>query len=184
VHGASRDCIPHQAGSLEVTRSFSVFAANRVSPYWLSDPPTSLMIRTPSRRVASVDARTSDPGVFPGLASADGVEPTPPRSAHGVAPPSELDRRQATATNAAAFAVPLMRFVPLQRMKPWRSTESRACLTRLVPPPGFLTLLTACSLHGRPALFHAGGTHGVVPFRAFPSGRSRSASRRPQPSWR
>jgi hypothetical protein len=45
---------------------------------------------------------------------------------------------------------------------------TRACLTRYGPPSGFLTLLTAFSLAVRPALFHAGGTHGVLPFRAFP----------------
>ena len=52
------------------------------------------------------------------------------------------------------------------------------------PPTGFLTLTTTCSLHRPPTLFHAGGAHGVQPFRASPSERSRSASRRPQPSCR
>jgi hypothetical protein len=37
------------------------------------------------------------------------------------------------------------------------------------PPAGFRTLLTVCTPAGLPALFHAGGTHGVFPFRAFPS---------------
>lgn len=37
------------------------------------------------------------------------------------------------------------------------------------PPPGFLTLLTDYAPVDLPALFHAGDTHGVFPFRAFPS---------------
>ena len=37
------------------------------------------------------------------------------------------------------------------------------------PPTGFLTLLTVYAPVELPALFHAGDTHGVFPFRAFPS---------------
>jgi hypothetical protein len=47
--------------------------------------------------------------------------------------------------------------------------STRACLTRYVPPAGFLTLLTACSFPSPPALFHAGNARGVSPSRAFPS---------------
>jgi len=52
------------------------------------------------------------------------------------------------------------------------------------PPSGFLTLLASCSPANPAALFHAAGAHGVVPFRAFPSGPNRCVSRRSQPSWR
>jgi hypothetical protein len=87
--------------------------------------------------------------------------------------------------HGCSFAVPLMRFLPLQHVEDWRIHLPRVCLTRFVPPPGFLTLLAASSPPARPALFHAGSAHGVgVPYRAFPSGRSRGASRRPQPSLR
>jgi hypothetical protein len=39
---------------------------------------------------------------------------------------------------------------------------------RYVPPSGFLDLLAVCSPRRLPALFHAGNTPGVSPFRAFP----------------
>jgi hypothetical protein len=44
----------------------------------------------------------------------------------------------------------------------------RVCLTRYVPPSGFLNLLTAYSSNHPEALSHAPGTHGVFPCRAFP----------------
>jgi hypothetical protein len=40
------------------------------------------------------------------------------------------------------------------------------------PPPGFRTLLTVSSAPLPPGLFHPGGAHGVLPFRAFPSRRA------------
>ncbi len=49
-----------------------------------------------------------------------------------------------------------------------KARSTRACLTRHLPPPGFLTLLTVSFLQSPPALFHAGHTHGVFTFRAFP----------------
>jgi hypothetical protein len=48
-----------------------------------------------------------------------------------------------------------------------RVHSTRACLTRYVPPPGFLTLLAAFSPPTRPALFQAGGTHGVGSLQSF-----------------
>jgi hypothetical protein len=54
-------------------------------------------------------------------------------------------------------------------MSPSESTPPRLATTGYVPPTGFLTLSTACSSPERPALFHAGNAHGVLPFREFPS---------------
>lgn len=60
--------------------------------------------------------------------------------------------------------------MPLQHMRVAASTRiTRACLTRYVPSPGVLTLLTACSASTPPGLFHPGSAHGVRPFRAFSS---------------
>jgi hypothetical protein len=44
----------------------------------------------------------------------------------------------------------------------------RVCLTRYVPPSGFLTLLTAFSSTGYPALFHAGALMEFHPSELFP----------------
>jgi hypothetical protein len=63
-----------------------------------------------------------------------------------------------------------------------RSTQ--ACLTWHLPPPGFLTLLTAYFLRYLPALFHAGHAHGVLPPGLFPPDRAFSLSRSWLPSWR
>jgi len=61
-------------------------------------------------------------------------------------------------------------FVPYSTRGPARLRYiPRAYRTRYVPPPGFLTLLTACSAPTPPGLFHPGGAHGVRPFRAFSS---------------
>jgi hypothetical protein len=60
-----------------------------------------------------------------------------------------------------------MRFGPLQHIQERQVHDSRVCLTRCVPSPGFLTLLTACSLSARPTVFQVGSAPGVVPFRAF-----------------
>jgi hypothetical protein len=62
-----------------------------------------------------------------------------------------------------------MRFAAPSARPPAESTKTRACLTRYVPPPGFLTLLTVCSSTGLPALFHAGALMEFRPFRALPS---------------
>jgi hypothetical protein len=98
-------------------------------------------------------------------------------------PPSELDHPQA----AACVLQPRDASREVSSPSALAAGEvhsPRVCLTRYVPPPGFLTLLTAYALSSPPALFHAGSAHGVLPFRAFPFERSRLASRRPQPSCR
>jgi hypothetical protein len=91
-------------------------------------------------------------------------------------------------------SVPLQSVAATASVPPWRNRHSRgvpslsahaasgvhstrACLTRYVPPPGFLTLLTASSSRRPPALFHAGGTRRVSPFGAFPFRRSRGPHR-------
>jgi len=53
-----------------------------------------------------------------------------------------------------------------------RSLLPRACLTRYVPIPGFLNLLSACSSAHLAGLFHPADTPGISPFRAFSSRRS------------
>jgi hypothetical protein len=45
---------------------------------------------------------------------------------------------------------------------------TRVCLARYVPPPGFPTLLTACSSTTLPALFHAGALMEFHPSERFP----------------
>jgi hypothetical protein len=57
--------------------------------------------------------------------------------------------------------------VPLQREE-IRVNSPRVCLTRYVPPSGFLNLSTAYSSNPPEALSHAPCTHGVFPCRAFP----------------
>jgi hypothetical protein len=62
-----------------------------------------------------------------------------------------------------------MRFVDSCSTIHLSSPPTRVCLTRFVPPSGFLTLSMACSSTGCPALFHAGALMESCPFRAFPS---------------
>jgi len=56
------------------------------------------------------------------------------------------------------------------------SPQTRVCLTRYVPPPGFLTLLTAYSSTGYPALFHAGALMEFCPSELFPRPEPRRLS--------
>lgn len=79
---------------------------------------------------------------------------------------------------------PLMRFVPLQHHQhasPFHSGRTsrtsphetphrlRVYLARNLSAFRVFTLVTVFSLHGFAGLFHPAGTHGVFPFRAFPS---------------
>jgi hypothetical protein len=56
--------------------------------------------------------------------------------------------------------ITLLGFFPLQRSC-FESPITRVSHTRLFPPSGFLTLLTAYFFQSPPALLHAGNTHGV-----------------------
>jgi len=64
---------------------------------------------------------------------------------------------------------PLMGFRAPSTHQPWRIHRTGAYLTPFVALPGFRTLSAPCSPPHLPALFHAGGVHGVSPFRAFSS---------------
>jgi hypothetical protein len=89
-----------------------------------------------------------------------------PGSARGVTPSPELDHPQAAAALCSA-ATPLVRFGAPSAHEGDGIHQPRACLTRFVPPSGFLTLLTVCSPITRPALFHAGGAHGISPLQSL-----------------
>jgi hypothetical protein len=67
-----------------------------------------------------------------------------------------------------ADPAPLVEFGPLRRLSPGESTPPRFANTGYVPSSGFLTLSTACSSPGRPALFQTGGVHGVRSSGVFP----------------
>jgi hypothetical protein len=79
---------------------------------------------------------------------------------------------------------PLMEFLPLRRISPGESTPPRFANTGYVPPSGFLTLSTACSSPGRPALFQTGGVHGVRSSGAFPRCQVPQFVIAELPSWR
>jgi len=64
-------------------------------------------------------------------------------------------------------AAPLVRFLAPSALEEEEVHSPRVCLTRYVPPSGFLTLSTVYSLFDPPALFHAGGAHGVRPLQSF-----------------
>lgn len=57
--------------------------------------------------------------------------------------------------------------MPLQRETIWVHC-SRVYLARYVPPSGFFNLLAVSSSNRPETFFHASGTHGVFPCRAFP----------------
>jgi hypothetical protein len=68
----------------------------------------------------------------------------------------------------------------LQHLRPVRVHCPRVCLTRSVPPSGFLTLLTACSSYRLPGLVACRSALGVPrPSEPSSSTRSRATSRRP-----
>jgi len=83
-----------------------------------------------------------------------------------------------------ADPAPLMEFVPLRRLSPGESTPPRFANTGYVPSPGFLTLSTAYSSPGRPALFQTGGVHGVRSSGVFPRGQVPQLVIAELPSWR
>jgi hypothetical protein len=76
----------------------------------------------------------------------------------------------------ARLRQPSWGFTPLQRHEHGRSTNP-GFQPRYVPPPEFLTLLTVCSLPGRPAT-RTGATHGVRPAELFPSAEPYALRRR------
>lgn len=84
--------------------------------------------------------------------------------------PPRSPRASVTVATGPERARCLPGFRPLQHLRNGTSTRmARACHTRYAPSPGFLTLLTVFSAPSPPGLFHPGGAHGVLPFRAFPS---------------
>jgi len=75
-------------------------------------------------------------------------------------------------------------FPPLQRSQPRGATYAGVASPDCAAPPGFLSLLTPSSPRSLPALFHAGGTHGVSPFRGFPPQMTVLSLDKSFPSWR
>jgi hypothetical protein len=61
-----------------------------------------------------------------------------------------------------------MGFGSLQHIRDRRSTSRRPSVPASFRPQGLATLSTACSLEPVPALFHAGGAHGILPSEPSP----------------
>lgn len=83
---------------------------------------------------------------------------------------------------ARAHAVPSCEFVPLRRLQARGVHSPRVCLSRYVPPPGSLTLLTACSSAYPSGLFHPVTPLGFRPPEPCSRPTSRCTSRRSVPS--
>ena len=103
-----------------------------------------------------------------------------PSPSHGIAPPSEFSLCLAAvplgSTASPGVSSPLAPSV--------REIHSpRDCLSRFVPPSGFLNLLTAFPSPYLAALFHAADTWGFS-LQSFPLSRSCYVSQRPLPSCR
>jgi hypothetical protein len=158
--------------SHEVTLYLGVWRRPLVSLHWFSDPSSTFahcrpvgLQRWPSRSFQQT----------PGCR----MQKAPGTSAHEVTSSSESHRLTAAANDFACFAAPLLRFLAPSAQSTSRVHSTRVCLTRYVPPPGFRTLLTACSSAGCPALFHAGALMEFLPLQSFSLVRSSDASRRP-----
>lgn len=79
-------------------------------------------------------------------------------------------RRVTTTLEHTRASQGFLPFSALRWLRPLRTAlaaRTRACLTRYVPSPGPLTLLTACSATTPVGLFHPTRALGVPPFRAF-----------------
>jgi hypothetical protein len=70
-----------------------------------------------------------------------------------------------------------LRFIPSQRSR-CRESTSPGLPSPDVPPPGFRTLLAACSSRNPPGLFHPGGALRVLALRSLPFRRSLTPRRR------
>jgi hypothetical protein len=115
------------ASSLGVTSSLSVLHAGPVSLHGFSDPSPSFESNlTRVWYVEPVGSQFVDPEVFPVPTASHARMPRAVKSAHGVTPPAELDHQQATAIICCSFAVPLMRFDPLQHIQEQQVHSSRA----------------------------------------------------------
>jgi len=127
----------------------------QVSRYWFRDP-SSHVASGPFRRTATLCLE-----VFPSTPSRRTLK-VPGRSIHGVAPPSEYDRR-----GRPRFLHGMPRGASHEVSGSSSTYQLSSPLTpgltspRYVPSPGFFTLSTACSSTACPALFHAGSAHGV-----------------------
>jgi len=80
------------------------------------------------------------------------------RALFRVHPPGPLAHRP---PKGCRLPAPLLEFATPSTLEPGQVHSTPVCLAGYVPPPGFLTLTAACSLPGRPALFHAGNALGV-----------------------
>jgi hypothetical protein len=149
-----------------VVLSLGAFPPTRCRLIGLALPPRPLanaLRQVPTRRSASL-----------------GLEVFPRRPALGRrrrclrVSPTELDPSESVTIHQVSrvglrCATPLMRFGDSCSTIHLSSPPTRVCLTRYVPPSGFLTLSMVCSSTDCPALFHAGALMEPCPFRAFPS---------------
>jgi hypothetical protein len=118
----------HMAGSLEVTLSLSVLLSSSVSPSWVQRSPFTLRSdRTRERLLESVDSQIVGRGVFP-------YRSPHPAARRERGPLAELRLLQSLTTSrrpqlCCSFAVPLMRFFPLQHIQERQVHMAQACLT-------------------------------------------------------
>jgi len=159
-------------------RSPSASSTRSVARHGLRAPSTSFRRRThpKMRRHEPVGSSAVDLEVFLTVPRARARRLAP--IALGVAPASGYGRRVSRmppCCHDARAHTGLPGFGPLRRSQMAASTNipatthaaaAQACLTRYVPSPGPLTLLTACSATTPAGLFHPARALGVPPFRA------------------
>jgi hypothetical protein len=114
---------------------------------------------------------------LPGFRSTSGTDPTAlPWTSHSPSGGCRIFSRHRPVSQrpvtrrwpATRSLAPLLEFLPLRRMSSRGVRSTRACLTRHLPAPGFLTLLPACSSSSPAGLFRPANALGVVPSKAFP----------------
>jgi len=144
---------------------------NTVSSHWFNEPSSSLELAAPfSATPEPVDSPFLDPEVFPSpdapdaASAADNVDRSPLAELRPLQSLTTGRRPQCVLQNCGASHEVCS--PPAHEVR--EIHQPRACLTRFVPPPGFLSLLAACSLAYPPALFRAGSTHGVPPLQSLP----------------
>jgi hypothetical protein len=165
-----------------VTLHFRGLRSIGVSPYWLDDPgcafcsPNELtytLTGIPADQPAASPKRNSSSHA---VAPTSGFNPTWPADLAATADPRT--EQSSSTSDSHGVSSPSTR-------KPERVYSTSVYHTDYVPPTGFYTLTTVSSSLERPALFHAGNAHGVLPFRGLPSlsGLTSSSPMR-LPSWR
>jgi hypothetical protein len=160
-----------------VTLRFRGLRSDDVSPHWFSEFRTQPgnQLKQPASVRPSVERsalRTSRTAPLLRLRPLQGTTQRGP-------PTSRIARPVGPAIWVRS-ATP-MEFLAPSTLEPGRVHSPPVCRTGYVPPSGFLTLSTAYSSPGRPALFHADNAHGVLGLsRGLPSPSARRDSSPPR----